>query len=79
MEQLMDTEEEMRPNAIIYNTLINAYSKSSDPKKTEKVEAILQKMIQMSEHGHIASSPTHTCILQCNFECLFQDKRKGYV
>ncbi len=62
MEQLMDVEgyEEMRPNTVIYNTLINCYAKSKRPDSVTKVQDILAKMNKSKSEGHLFATPTTT-------------------
>ena len=59
MEELMDVEgyEEMRPNTVIYNILINCHAKSREREAVEKTEAILAKM---NKFKGIASPTTVT-------------------
>jgi len=60
MEQLMNIEgyEEMRPNTVIYNILINCHAKSREPDAIEKAEAILAKMNKFKCEGYTCASPT---------------------
>mmetsp|Transcript_2984 Transcript_2984/g.3443 ORF Transcript_2984/g.3443 Transcript_2984/m.3443 type:complete len:275 (-) Transcript_2984:417-1241(-) len=50
MTELYETtaDEELRPNRVTYNSLMNCYARSSDPSALSKAESILNKM-QTSE------------------------------
>jgi hypothetical protein len=48
----------MRPNGVIYNTLINAHARSRKEGSVEKVEAILAKMNNFKSQGFTDTGPT---------------------
>ncbi len=60
MENLMNTTgfEELRPNNIIYNTLINSYGRSNEANASKRVEEILAKMEKLRDEGFHDASPT---------------------
>ena len=80
MEKLMNVEgnEEMRPNTVIYNTLINCHAKSRKPDAAQKAEIIFAKMKQFKRDGILSSSPsiiTYNTILSA----LHSDSRNNYT
>jgi len=59
MESLMHLEgfEEMRPNAVIYNILINCCAKCSSPAAVHKAQNIVDKMRKYKDAGYSLASP----------------------
>lgn len=59
MESLMHLEgfEETRPNAVIYNILINCYARCGSPTATKKAQSILDKMRKYKDAGYDLASP----------------------
>jgi pentatricopeptide repeat domain (PPR motif) len=59
MESLMHLEgfEEMRPNAVIYNILINCCARCGSPSAVKKAQGILDKMRKYKDAGYTLASP----------------------
>jgi len=60
IEQLMHQQgfEHLRPNTIIYSTVIDAWANSRNDIGVTKVEAILDRMKQMKKQGYDNSAPS---------------------
>lgn len=58
MESLQDTYDEMATNTVIYNTLINSWTKNGVPESGRKAEEILFKMQELHKNGKADIRPT---------------------
>ena len=60
MEKLSELDEykEIRPNSVVYNTLINAFAKKGGQNATAKAETVLSKMETLSAKGIQEAQPS---------------------